>query len=188
MAEAKTEQEPSIEEILESIRQIISDDKPADTTGGGALKGPAPEEPVKMAAAPPLPPPPPPAVDAGTPVLELTEAVTPPPAPASSPAPVSAPLPQIEMSDVPQDADGGLMSSATENFTEQALTRLMGSVPIERDIPDRMPVHGNVTLEDITRDLLRPMLKDWLDRNLPGMVEKLVQKEIEKITRRVLNG
>lgn len=173
MAEAKTEQEPSIEEILESIRQIISDDKPGGDDG--TLKAPPPEEPVKTSVPPP---PPPPAPEARTPVLDLTEAVTPPPTPS----------PEIEMSDVPQDTGDGLMSPATEDFTQQALTRLMGSVPIERDIPDRMPVHGNVTLEDITRDLLRPMLKDWLDRNLPGMVEKLVQKEIEKITRRVLNG
>ena len=77
------------------------------------------------------------------------------------------------------------MSEKTENFTEQAFTRLVGSVPIERDVPERMPVHGNVTLEDIVREMLRPMLRQWLDTNLPPLVEKIVQKEVEKIARRV---
>lgn len=185
MAEAKTEQEPSIEEILESIRQIISDDQPADA-GGGNLKGPPPEAPIKAAVVPPPPsqapikaaappPPPPPPSPARAAVLDLTEAV-------------EQPAPDIEMADVAQDTGGGLLSQSTEAYAQQALARLMGSMPIERDIPDRMPVHGNVTLEDITRELLRPMLKDWLDRNLPTLVERLVQKEIEKITRRVLGG
>ena len=174
MAEAKTEQEPSIEEILESIRQIISDDPPAAAPVAAAPpKPPAPEAPPPKPAYVP-PPPPPPSLSRAA-VLDLTEAVEAP-----------QPAPQIEMADVAQDAGGGLMSQSTEAIAQQALARLMGSMPIERDIPDRMPVHGNVTLEDITRELLRPMLKDWLDRNLPGLVERLVQKEIEKITRRVL--
>lgn len=175
MAEAKTEQEPSIEEILESIRQIISDDQPAAAPAAAAPppKPAAPEPMAKPAYVPPPPPPPP----SRAAVLDLTEAVSAP-----------APAPQIEMADVAQDTGAGLMSQTTEAMAQQALARLMGSVPVERDIPDRMPVHGNVTLEDITRELLRPILKDWLDRNLPGMVERLVQKEIEKITRRVLGG
>ncbi|MEQ8388013.1 MAG: DUF2497 domain-containing protein [Alphaproteobacteria bacterium] len=43
---------------------------------------------------------------------------------------------------------------------------------------------GNRTLEAIVRDLLRPLLKDWLDQNLPAIVERLVQAEIRKIARR----
>lgn len=39
------------------------------------------------------------------------------------------------------------------------------------------------SVEDLIRDMLRPMLKTWLDENLPGMVERMVQKEIERITR-----
>jgi len=40
---------------------------------------------------------------------------------------------------------------------------------------------GETSLEGLTRELLRPMLAEWLDRNLPGMVEKLVQAEIARI-------
>ena len=39
------------------------------------------------------------------------------------------------------------------------------------------------TLEDVVRDTHRPMLKSWLDENLPRVVERLVQEEIERVTR-----
>lgn len=43
---------------------------------------------------------------------------------------------------------------------------------------------GETSLEGLTRDLLRPMLKDWLDANLPSLVEALVAREIERITKK----
>jgi len=39
------------------------------------------------------------------------------------------------------------------------------------------------TLEDLVKEMLRPMLKSWLDDNLPGLVEKLVKAEIERVSR-----
>jgi cell pole-organizing protein PopZ len=39
------------------------------------------------------------------------------------------------------------------------------------------------TLEDVVRETLRPMLKSWLDENLPGVVERIVQAEIERVAR-----
>ena len=39
------------------------------------------------------------------------------------------------------------------------------------------------TLEDVVRDTLRPMLKSWLEENLPSIVERMVQAEIERVTR-----
>ena len=39
------------------------------------------------------------------------------------------------------------------------------------------------TLEDLVREMLRPMLKTWLDENLPGIVERLVRAEIERVAR-----
>ena len=41
------------------------------------------------------------------------------------------------------------------------------------------------TLEDLTREILRPLLKQWLDQNLPGLIERLVREEIEKMVGRV---
>jgi cell pole-organizing protein PopZ len=39
------------------------------------------------------------------------------------------------------------------------------------------------SLEDLVREMLRPLLKAWLDENLPGMVERLVRSEIERVAR-----
>jgi hypothetical protein len=39
------------------------------------------------------------------------------------------------------------------------------------------------TLEDIVKEMMRPMLKDWLDENLPGLVERIVRAEIERVAR-----
>jgi cell pole-organizing protein PopZ len=45
---------------------------------------------------------------------------------------------------------------------------------------------ANRTLLDLVRELLRPMLKDWLDTNLPPLVERLVQEEIRRVSREIL--
>lgn len=42
---------------------------------------------------------------------------------------------------------------------------------------------ANRTLEDLTKDLLRPLLKSWLDQNLPPLVQRLIREEIERIAR-----
>jgi uncharacterized protein len=44
-------------------------------------------------------------------------------------------------------------------------------------------VNNSRTLEDLLREMLQPVLKAWLDDNLPGMVERLVRVEIEQISR-----
>ena len=46
-----------------------------------------------------------------------------------------------------------------------------------------MPKEGR-SLEDVVREMLKPMLRDWLDQNLPGIVEARVQAEVERISRR----
>ena len=91
------------------------------------------------------------------PVLELTEFA--PEEPALAVAPRSA------MSEL--DA---LVSESTAAASAQALASL-----------NRISAGGR-TLEDVVRDCLRPLLKDWLDRNLTSLTERLVQKEIRRIT------
>jgi cell pole-organizing protein PopZ len=44
--------------------------------------------------------------------------------------------------------------------------------------------NGRRTLEDMVIELMRPLLKDWLEKNLPTVVERLVQKEIDHIVKR----
>jgi hypothetical protein len=46
-----------------------------------------------------------------------------------------------------------------------------------------MIVNNARTIEDLIKDMLRPMLKTWLDDNLPGMVERIVRAEIERVSR-----
>lgn len=182
---ATPQQEPSMEEILASIRRIISDD-------GEAGKEP-PTAPAAAAPAPtpaPAPPPAPakPAVVAkAAEPLELTKMVgedgkvtelkrpaepAPPPA---APAPVAA---------KPAEVDG-LISAKAAAASATALANLAAlSKPREQpEVPGGLSLgSGGITLEEMVRQELRGQLKSWLDANLTGIVERMVQKEIKRIT------
>jgi cell pole-organizing protein PopZ len=68
---------------------------------------------------------------------------------------------------------GGLMSSTTSAAVDSAFNALAQTVLVQ----------NARTLEDLVREMLRPMLKVWLDDNLPGLVERLVRAEIERVSR-----
>ncbi|NIX77740.1 DUF2497 domain-containing protein [Microvirga sp. c23x22] len=70
--------------------------------------------------------------------------------------------------------DDALMSDDSDAFVADAFDRLSSTVPAS----------SPKTLEDLAKELLRPMLKAWLDDNLPPLVERLVQAEIERVSRR----
>ena len=238
-------QEPSMEEILASIRRIIADDEAKPPPGADKPAAAAPPKPAAPAAnaptakppvmndippskvvpaaakpaAPPPPPPPPPAasnsqddIDAllnglddttteeevrppqpDGEVLELTDdmavEVAPPPAqnafqkvepeddlefaesaasksmqrpPAYDPPPVEAP---------PRPTS--ILSATTMAAVDSAFNTLAHTV-----------LSNNArTLEDLVKEMLRPMLKSWLDDNLPGLVERIVKAEIERVSR-----
>ncbi len=71
------------------------------------------------------------------------------------------------------DADGDLMSAPLGESVMSAFEALAATVVLQ----------NTPMLERMMRDLLRPMLKDWLDDNLPGLVERLVRAEIERVAR-----
>lgn len=158
MAQTKAQTEPSMEEILASIRRIIAED--------------GDEKPSQPRAA-----------DAGDEeVLELTEVVEEPPPP-EAPAEEPPPAPRLSRPAAvataapPQDR---LVSEPAAVASVAALSQL-AAVSAKRDglaLGD-----GQLTIEELVRDLLRPMLRDWLDANLPGMVERLVREEIERLVR-----
>lgn len=166
--------EPTMEEILASIRRIISeDDAPEDAEAKAA--------PEPAAAAPaPAPEPEPEIEDEDEDVLELTdtweapksdvvgdiEAYEPEPEPAPAPAPRPAP--------VAAAPSAGLVSERTAATAASAFGALTGAIQVPKS--DR-------TLEDVTRDLLRPLLQAWLDENLPSIVEEQVRTEVERIAR-----
>jgi cell pole-organizing protein PopZ len=66
-----------------------------------------------------------------------------------------------------------LMSGHTSAAVDSAFNALAQTVLVQ----------NARTLEDLVREMLRPMLKTWLDDNLPGMVERLVRAEIERVSR-----
>jgi len=68
---------------------------------------------------------------------------------------------------------GPLLSSATSAAVDSAFNALAHTVLVQ----------NARTLEDLVREMLRPMLKTWLDDNLPGLVERLVRAEIERVAR-----
>jgi hypothetical protein len=194
MSAENAQREPTMEEILASIRRIISEeDKPAEGSDILDLQPPAPP-PVEMKT--PIMPPPRPAprpqpapepVIARPPPVEMfdePEVRTPPPPledeilimerqPEPPPPVAAAPRPAPQPEWTPPPPQRPLVSDPVARETAGALGRLMGS----------MMVSSGNTLDDVVRELLKPLLKDWLDANLPQLVEAEVAKEIDRIRR-----
>ena len=168
-----------MEEILASIRRIISED---DAPAGD-------EEAAPVAAAPELEPldiatPPAPAAAVEDDVLELTDRVASeepqtlgdleiqtrhePEPPAPEPVAAFSPPP------APLRAEEHLVGDPASEAAAMAFGKLSASIA--------MPAEGR-TLEDVVRELLRPLLKAWLDENLPAIVQSTVDQEVERIAR-----
>ncbi|HEY4135236.1 MAG TPA: DUF2497 domain-containing protein [Alphaproteobacteria bacterium] len=208
MSDTKAQPEPTMEEILASIRRIISEN---DDAGGAATDA------ADAAASPEN-------------VLELTEMVADdgtvvslnapfddaPVVPAEAePADDDAsddipPVPEddigamedseVTMEDAQEDriefseeeligqprapqgaSEGGLMSdvsaaAATAAFASLSRASQSGNAG--------MSLGSGRTLEDLVQEMIRPMIKEWLDKNLPPMAERLVRKELERLSRR----
>jgi cell pole-organizing protein PopZ len=69
-----------------------------------------------------------------------------------------------------------LLAPATDAAVQSAMSRLGGLAGTGI---------GSMTVEGMIREMLRPLLKDWLDENLPALVERMVEKEIARISRGV---
>jgi uncharacterized protein len=234
-------QEPSMEEILASIRRIIADDeaKPASP----ALESPAV---APVASKPPVVKESPPPV---VPALAASAAVSPPvvspietAAPvtpnnqddidallsgldeATSEAEIRPPLPDGEVFELTDDM--ALPDSPPEPLQQPSFHKIDPEDDLEftempvlgpvRRHPEPPPVENATaapqpqmlsrstvsavesafntlantvlsnnarTLEDLVKEMLRPMLKSWLDDNLPGLVERIVKAEIERVSR-----
>jgi hypothetical protein len=74
-----------------------------------------------------------------------------------------------------------ILSTATSGAAAAAFAQL-GALPRERRKEAELPLGGaDRTLEDVVRDMLRPLLQTWLDEHLPGIVERLVRDEIARV-------
>ena len=225
MTQPAKSQEPSMEEILASIRRIIADDdiaKPAAVKPEQAIS-PQSSKPVAAAPKPapiaemPAPqhvevaqePEPnisePPLSEDANDILELTDDMrAPEPEVYSSrsfrtidgqpdivfaesqteplpPARHAYPEPVAQMPDplevarrtLAESMDRPLLSNSASVAVDSAFSSLAHTVLTQ----------NARTLDDLVKDMLRPMLKSWLDDNLPGLVERLVRAEIERVSR-----
>ena len=180
---AKSPSEPSMEEIIASISRIITDEKTS-------------VEPVR------------PGPGEKSEILELTEVVDEdgsvrsvapetasserrPAGPAAAGDPTAANAtarsgpgpsgPEAEVEPRLELSRDRILSSATSGAAAAAFAQL-GALPRERRREGELPLGGaDRTLEDIVRDMLRPLLQTWLDENLPGIVERLVREEIARV-------
>ena len=222
MTQTAKVQEPSMEEILASIRRIIADDDASKTAKPPESKPAEPAAPPPQAsrplppAPPSLPPAPPPSAQANsqeeidamlaqldTPaspdVLDLTEDMAAPAAAEPAPAfrtidagsdvvfterPLDQPEPALRIIEEPRrpppapapravEPERPLISAATISAVDSAFNTLAHTV-----------IGQNArTLEDLVKEMLRPLLKSWLDDNLPSVVDRIVRAEIERVSR-----
>jgi uncharacterized protein len=179
--------DPSMEDILASIRRILSEEEPA------AAAPATPEEEVTAveprAAEPPAPDEKPDDVLVLDPSMlveeeELVAAPSPPPTAAPTPpAPMTAAPSMGSMGPAEFVSKASLLAPETEAAATTSVSSLMRMLATERT----MQVHrGGPTIEDIVREEMRPLLKQWLDANLPDLVERLVQAEIERVVHRAV--
>ena len=181
-----------MEEILASIRRIISEDsepgkQPAAVQATAATKEAEVLELTNIVH------------DDGTVGRIDTPAETPPQprrrasptARAPEPEPVRAPEPRVSRRAAPperpmrndpdldmvdkDDRDGGILSSQATS----AITNAFGALARERDVS----VGGGASLEELVTQMMRPMLAAWLEEHLPEIVERVVQQEVERAAR-----
>jgi cell pole-organizing protein PopZ len=150
--------EPSMEEILASIRRIIADDQ-ALFTGHDAPRIDGRPTPDAGAEAPDF---------GAVPGYGLRQQVE---AESLALHPEAAPQPSAKRPNGAAQSASRMVSSATEASTASAFHALVAS---------RFAQNSEAILA-LTRDALRPMLEAWLDKNLPALVERLVRAEIERI-------
>lgn len=142
--------EPSVEEILESIKRVIARDN-RERADNVRRQRSAPDSENMLDE------------DDGADVLELDAEDV---------------LAEVETAML--NEDGGLLTNeGTARAMRESFSAL--SMLAEPGVAPQIVRSGETSLEGLTRDLLRPMLAEWLDRNLPALVERLVKAEIARI-------
>lgn len=163
--------EPSMEEILSSIKRIIAEE--GDGTQTRARR-------TQRASAPEPEP-----EHEDEEVLELSEPMTEPEA-APRAQPQAQAQPQATPQRTPVSSSGTTGHGSGERILSQrAAAASLGSLETLSKLLVKPEPESDGTLEGLVREMLRPMLRDWLDTHLPDMVETLVAREIAKITSQV---
>ena len=142
------EGEPSVEEILESIKKVIArDNREAQQAERNRREN------AGMRFEPE------PADDEADEVLDLAD--------------------ELIHGEAAARPESGLTTESAARSMRDSLAAL--AMIAEPSMPPQIVRSGETSLEGLVRDMLRPMLAEWLDRNLPEMVERLVKAEIARI-------
>jgi cell pole-organizing protein PopZ len=174
-AGSTTAGDPSMEDILASIRRILSEDETSPSAGASPPVGASPPhkpdaepgdgvlvlDPTMMVPEP-------------TPVVEETHVAEPPTQTESPAVPLALPVPPVA---------AGLVAPEAAAAAASSVGSLMRTLASERYTQVRS---GGPTIEDVVREEIRPLLKEWLDVHLPPLVERLVRVEIERVVGRAV--
>lgn len=193
-----------MEEILASIRRIISEDEAPAETGAAAAPAPAPAPEAESAPSPALMDETPSLQEADAPeedVLELTDEAPaaetigdldvspsePEPFPSNEPAhseSIFEPPAEVHVPEHPSVPTPSYDSLVGDSASASAASAFAGfASSLKKPEPADVPFPSGPTIDEMVRGLLRPMLRDWLDANLPAIVEAQVRKEVERIAR-----
>ena len=157
--------EPSMEEILSSIRRVIARDDPSQKGGPAAQLSPMSDEDLSA--------------NEEDDVLELTEAE-----PEVHAEDESNSMSEAASAEPVEVSTPELVSAVSAAASRQSLETLAAVLATGKEPAEvaSTAVSGDLSVNALAEAALRPMLKQWLDANLPQMVERLVAREIARIT------
>lgn len=201
-AQAQSQEEQSMEEILESIRRIIAEDEDGNPIEAEAVETADPSEQEDGSEITSE-------ENVNDDVLELTEIIDDTPeaeeieqSEEMEEEPVMENTAAQDDTDILNNIDTALTVEETEEEAPKAsepdealisgeiakaasdkLKELKSNITKPAPVATPSPVTRNgTTVEDLMVEAMRPMLKEWLDTNLPSIVERIVEREVRKIT------
>ena len=163
-AAAADGEEPSMEDILASIRRILSEEEEEVQAAEGVAG-------LEMDLS-------------AEPETEPEPESEPVPEPELEPGPEPMPVPMADVLQLtPKMVTSEIVSTSTAHAATDILSELAKAILNRRDVAVD-DAGQNMTLEGMVREILKPLLREWLDRNLPYLIERLVKKEIDTMINR----
>jgi len=154
MTDLKRQDDPSMDEILASIRRIIAEDGETATRAGGVTNGPERQD-----------------------ILDLTQRVEEDGSVVTIASRKTREAPEASKPESRKLISEGTAAAAVASLAELAKEAPRIKVEPVAKAPD------SKAIEDMTRELLQPLLKSWLDSNLPQIIERVVREEIARLGR-----